>query len=326
MNRSTTLIDSLWYGFHPLRWVLYPFACMFQIFSAIRRIYLTSFKQKKFPVPVIVIGNLTVGGVGKTPLVIALAQVLKDKGLRVGIVTRGYGCTLRNYPYVVSVNDKSTLVGDEPLLLARRTGCPVVIAPKRVNAVQYLLDNFQSQVILSDDGLQHYAMGRSLEIVVVDGMRGLGNGLCLPAGPLREPPRRLRHADFVVVNGGEWPAAHHMDLKPGDITQMSTGKSICHSELTYPVAAISAIGNPHRFYATLGKLGIHFNAHTFNDHHQFKQSDLIVDEATILMTEKDAVKCYQFTTDKMFFLPVHAQLSNTFWDALWAHQAITGLC
>ena len=219
-------IDKLWYSRHPLRWCLWPFTIVYQAVTMFRRCYLQRYRQQNVSVPIVVVGNLTVGGVGKTPLVIALARQFQEQGLRVGIVSRGFGARVRDFPHEVSPHADAGLVGDEPLLLAKKTGCPVVIAPKRINAVQYLIKTHQSQIIISDDGLQHYAMGRAIEIVVIDGMRGLGNGLCLPAGPLREGRGRLKTADFIVVNGGVWPKAYRMDLLPGDLTQLISGKPI----------------------------------------------------------------------------------------------------
>jgi len=318
------IIDKLWYKQHPMRWLLLPLAWIYQCISGLRRIYLQRFRQRQFPVPIIVVGNLTVGGVGKTPLVIALAQQLREQGLRVGIVSRGYGASVRHFPYEVSADADAVSVGDEPLLLAQKTSCPVVIAPKRVQAVQYLLDKYQSQVIISDDGLQHYAMGRAIEIVVIDGQRGLGNGLCLPAGPLREGVKRLQQADLIVVNGAEWPNAYRMDLIPGELKQLTSGKSISAGELHGSVAAIAAIGNPQRFFATLAALGIAFKPYCFPDHHYFQAAELCVEEDIIVMTEKDAVKCQELATETMYFLPVQASLGDDFWQALWAHPKLQG--
>ena len=252
-------LDKLWYTRHPLRWLLFPFSLVYQAITVMRRFYLQRFCQQPCSVPIIVVGNLTVGGVGKTPLVIALAQQLQLRGLRVGIVSRGYGATVADFPHEVSVDETAIHVGDEPLLLARKTACPVVIAPDRVQAVRYLLDKYQSQVIISDDGLQHYKMGRAIDIAVIDGIRGLGNGLSLPAGPLRESSKRLQTVDFVVVNGGSWPGGYRMDLQPSELTQLINGKTIRVADLSCPVAAVAAIGHPQRFFATLQALCVTFN-------------------------------------------------------------------
>ncbi len=320
-----TLIDKLWYSSHPLRWVLLPFSKIYQLITHLRRIYIQRFRQKHYSVPIVVVGNLTVGGVGKTPLVIALAHQFQERGLRVGIVSRGYGASIGHFPHEVSKEDQARAVGDEPLLLAKKTGCPVVIAPKRTEAVQYLLDHHQSQIIISDDGLQHYEMGRAIEIVVIDGLRGLGNGLCLPAGPLREGPRRLQDADLLVVNGGTRPDAYRMDLMPGKIQQLVTGKFLALADLTEPVAAVAAIGHPRRFFETLKTMDLAFRAYPFPDHHCFTAEELDIPDKIVVMTEKDAVKCEPFATDSMYFLPVEAAVSDKFWDALWSHKQLQGL-
>jgi len=318
-------LDKLWYTRHPLRWVLFPLACVYRAMSWLRRHYLQRFCQHSFSVPIIVVGNISVGGVGKTPLVIALVQQLQARGLRVGIVSRGYGATMNDFPHEVSVNESAELVGDEPLLLAKKAGCPVVIAPDRVQAVRCLLDKHSCQVIVSDDGLQHYKMGRAIEIVVIDGVRGLGNRLCLPAGPLRESAKRLQQVDFIVVNGGECPRGYRMDLRPGDFTQLLNGKSIPVAELSCPVAAVAAIGHPQRFFSTLRALGVTFEPYPFTDHHSFQPKELDLPEKMVVMTEKDAVKCQAFATEKMYFLPVEAVIERGFWDALWTHVALSKL-
>lgn len=320
-----TILNTIWYGKHPLRWLLWPIALMYQWVAWIRRRYLESVVQHTFDVPIIVVGNLTVGGVGKTPLVIALTQALQARGLRVGIVSRGYGSLVKQFPHEVSLDDSAVLVGDEPLLLAKKTGCPVVIAPKRVKAVQYLLEKHQSQIIISDDGLQHYAMGRAVEIAVIDGVRGFGNGLCLPAGPLRENPSRLKQVDFIVVNGDGLEhinTAYRMDLVPGSLTQLVSGQATPWSALLHPVAAVAGIGHPQRFFATLKSLGVVFKPYPFADHHVFQARDFLGFEKTVVMTEKDAVKCLPFATETMYFLPVDATLSECFWEALWSHKKL----
>ncbi|KTD61402.1 tetraacyldisaccharide 4'-kinase [Legionella spiritensis] len=318
-------LEKLWYGRHPGRWLLVPAAMIYRIVITLRRFFLRTFRQQQFSVPVIVVGNLSVGGAGKTPLVIALAKQLSQKGLRVGIVSRGYGAQIRSFPHEVMPDDLAETVGDEPLLLANKTGCPVVIAPMRVDAVHFLLDNYDSQIIISDDGLQHYKMGRAIEIVVIDGVRGMGNGWCLPAGPLREPVSRLKEADFLVVNGGEWPGAYPMTLRSGRLTHLVHGREIGIEELRTPVAAVAGIGNPQRFFTSLKQLGMSFQPVIFPDHHLYKASDLTFSTASVVMTEKDAVKCRSFAGDAWYFLPVEAVVSELFWQALWAHKQLKRL-
>ncbi|MDX2345689.1 MAG: tetraacyldisaccharide 4'-kinase [Legionella sp.] len=307
------IINKLWYGKHAYAWALYPFALIYGWIVRVRRWYLIQFKQTVFDVPVIVVGNLTVGGVGKTPLVIALAEHFKARGLRVGIVSRGYGARIKNFPYQIQVDDKASWVGDEPLLLAQKTKCPVVIAPKRVDAVRYLLEKHQIDVVVSDDGLQHYKLARAIEIVVIDSKRGFGNGLCLPAGPLRERKKRMQHVDFVVVNGDDWPGAHRMDLIPGEIYPKALPKNT-------PIAAVAGIGHPERFFDTLTKLNIKHKPYRFSDHHRFTSKDLEVTEEVVIMTEKDAIKCSRFVNKPIYVLPVRAEIKDNFWERLDAHD------
>ncbi len=326
-------INKLWYGDSPLSLLLWPFSLLYQAISELRRAYLQRFGQQQFPVPVIVIGNLTVGGVGKTPLVIAIAQRLKMKGLKVGIVSRGYKATIASFPHEVTPQDTAVTVGDEPLLLAKKTGCPVVIAPKRNEAIDYLLATHQSQIILSDDGLQHYAMGRDIEIVVVDGLRAFGNGLCLPAGPLREKVKRINRVNFLVVNqtsttiNTNWKQmkdVYSMTLEPGLFTAIKDGRELNAAALPRPIAAIAGIGHPQRFFNSLENLGLTIKQYAFSDHYAFQLKDLQLNEKTLVMTEKDAVKCQYFAQPHWYFLPVEAKLSDSFWDALWSHERLEG--
>ena len=323
--RLRNTIEALWYAKERrlAHYLLWPFSWLFQMFSRLRRFYLQR-HCKALPVPIIVVGNLTVGGVGKTPLVIALAKFLTDKGLRVGIVSRGYGARIQAFPHQVSDQDEAWQVGDEPKLLALRTGCPVVIAPKRLQAVQYLLAHTQPQVIISDDGLQHYAMARSLEIVVVDALRGMGVGLCLPAGPLREPVQRLQQAHFVVVNGEHTVHTHalkHTNVYPmsmhAHLLKSFSGAEIPWADLAMPCSAVAGIGHPERFFALLSQLGVVFQPHKYMDHHRFLPQDLEGLQKPVIMTEKDAVKCCKFATDAMYYLPVEARLSDEFWKKIW---------
>ena len=315
-------VIHFWYHKHYLRWLLMPLSWVYLVVCSLRRIYLVRFKQQHFPVPVIVVGNITVGGVGKTPLVIALAQRLRKQGLGVGIVSRGYGATIKQFPYEVKPQDPAILVGDEPLLMAKKTHCPVVIAPKRVEAADFLLKHHSCDVIISDDGLQHYALGRALEIVVIDGQRGLGNGLCLPAGPLREPKKRIGRADFTIVNGGQFPDAYSMELKPGHLRHLPTGDKKLPAQFSEIAAAVAGIGHPQRFFNTLLELGLNFKPYPFNDHHVFQENDMQFLENWIVMTEKDAVKCHAFAKDNMYYLPVSASIDEAFWAALWSHKCL----
>ncbi|QDQ40660.1 tetraacyldisaccharide 4'-kinase [Legionella geestiana] len=311
-----SLVDALWYTRHPARWLLWPFSLVYRMIVCARRAFLCRFRQTVFPLPVIVVGNLTVGGAGKTPLVAALARYFSERGFKVGIVSRGYGANPPAFPYRVLPEDTAAVSGDEPLLLAQKTGCPVVIDPQRVRAVEYLLKTERVNLVLSDDGLQHYALGRTLEIAVIDGQRGPGNGMCLPAGPLREPAGRLRSVDMVVVNGGVRPGAYTMTLEARELRRLTDNISMPVNALSQPVAAVAGTGNPGRFFETLSALGIAHHPYPFPDHHPFEARDLAFSEPTVLMTEKDAVKCQPFATETMYCLPVEATLSPDFWEAL----------
>jgi tetraacyldisaccharide 4'-kinase len=325
--RAIVALEALWYGDHPLRWLLWPVAEMMQAVSALRRAYLQK-KQPSLKVPIIVVGNISVGGVGKTPLVIALAQRLVSKGLRVGIVSRGYGAMLRTFPHEVISTDTARQVGDEPKLMAIKTQCPVVIAPRRLEAVDYLLAKHACQVIISDDGLQHYAMPRQIEIVVVDGKRGFGNGLCLPAGPLRESLKRLQQVDFIVINGTMSAQdvravtnkpMYHMDMVTHLPVSLQTHTPVAWSTLDTPVSVVAAIGHPERFFALFDRLSIAYQAYRFPDHHVYAAEELAALKAPIVMTEKDAVKCGDFSIKSMYYVPVEAKLSEDFWTKLCAH-------
>jgi tetraacyldisaccharide 4'-kinase len=313
------LLD-FWYSHHPLRWLLWPLSLIYQLIIIIRKYYLTRFVQQQAKAKLIVVGNISLGGVGKTPLVIALALKLKEKGYNVGIVSRGYKAKLKDFPHEVICSDSPVRVGDEPLMIASKTGCPVVISPDRNQAVRYLEEKYQAEIIISDDGLQHYAMGRAIEIVVIDGQRGLGNQMCIPAGPLREPVSRLKNADYIVVNSGQWPGAFTMTLAPEKIKDLND-KEIDASMLRngQSIAAIAGIGNPSRFFNTLVAMGFSFNPYVFADHYNFKEQDLKFKEEFIIMTEKDAMKCRSFANNKMCFLPVTAVLPESFWQALFSN-------
>lgn len=319
--------NQLWYldEWLAIRYVLLPFSYVYQSIVRVRRAIEERFLQQHVPIPLIIVGNLTVGGVGKTPLVIALANRLKQQGVQVAIVSRGYGAKVKQFPHRVLPTDSALWVGDEPLLIAKRTGCPVVIAPKRMDAVRHVLkDDKPPQVILSDDGLQHYRMGRQLEILAIDGTRQLGNRYCLPAGPLRESVKRLDEVDFIVMNGANTCLAetsnrrvYSMQIQACELRHLATDKIISADELKPPVAAIAGIGHPERFFSSLRDRHITHQAHVFPDHHVFKQRDFEKLAKTVVMTEKDAVKCASFATETMYYLPIEATLSNDFWDALW---------
>jgi tetraacyldisaccharide 4'-kinase len=302
---------DIWYKDAFLGILLLPFAYIFSDVVRVRRFLYRKgiLKSHTLPVPVIVVGNITVGGTGKTPLIIWLAELLKNSGHKPGIISRGYGGQADTWPQIVTGNSDVNKVGDEALLLARQTRLPVVVGPSRVDAAKKLLDGFDCNVLLSDDGLQHYKLNRDIEIAVVDGERRFGNGYCLPAGPLREPIERLSSVDFVVVNGEKY-AGHEfsMQLVGYMVVNINTGEQKplqdfrdvdCH--------ALAGIGNPERFFKLLESNGLSFTSHSFPDHYQFDHSDIeFGDYKPVFMTEKDAVKCTGFAGPYHWFLPVKA--------------------
>jgi tetraacyldisaccharide 4'-kinase len=260
----------------------------------------------RLPVPVIVVGNLFVGGSGKTPLVLWLVEELQRRGYRPGVVMRGYGSRRQDSPRLVDASASAEEVGDEALLVARRGQCPVAISARRPEAARLLADRFTVDVIVSDDGLQHYRLGRDIEIAVIDADRELGNGHCLPMGPLREPPSRLRSVDLVVYNGsgsGERPC--RFELVPRAPRPVCPSESGPEPKAGGTVHAVAGIGNPDRFFATVKKMGFGVIPHPFPDHHRFRANDLrFGDSAPVLMTEKDAVKCTGLGVSGLWYVPV----------------------
>jgi len=300
---------------------LLPLSALFCVVAQTRR-YLYKFqflKATKMPVPVIVVGNISVGGTGKTPLVIAITQYLKANGFSPGIISRGYGGRAKQWPQAVTPESDPVLVGDETVLIANRCRCPVSVGPDRVAAAQALLATASCDIIISDDGMQHYALARDIEIAVIDGERRLGNGLCLPAGPLRELPSRLKSVDLIVTNGKGKGNESSMALKSyafhriNDETQLKATNDFEDIE----VEAVSGIGNNERFYQQLRELGIRVRKHSFPDHHQYRAKELqFGGSAPILMTEKDAIKCKKFSIHDAWYLRVDALLENRFYEKL----------
>jgi tetraacyldisaccharide 4'-kinase len=297
--------------------LLWPFGKLFEGIVRLRRAAYRYglLKTTVFPVPVIVVGNITVGGTGKTPLIIWLARFLKENGYRPGIVSRGYGGRAAFYPQWVDAGSRADEVGDEALLIAARTGCPMAVSPVRADACRLLLDRADCDVLLSDDGLQHYALGRTLEIAVIDGERRFGNGWCLPAGPLREPQARLKDVDLRVVNGGQArPNEFSMRLAGAEAVHLLTGMRKPLAEFkTAPCHAVAGIGNPERFFSHLEMAGLGCIPHDFPDHFAFRQEDLDFGDAfPVLMTEKDAVKCRTFADERLWAVPVEADVDSAF--------------
>lgn len=309
------MIMQFWYSKNVKSFILLPLAFLYYVIISLRKfIYKIGLKKAKhFSVPVIIVGNITVGGTGKTPLVIWLAHLLKQQGFKPGIVSRGYGGKTEHYPLTVIPQSVVTKTGDEALLIARNTQCPVVIDPRRINAVQTLLQNTECDIVISDDGLQHYALGRSIEIAVIDGARRFGNGFYLPAGPLRESVDRLASVDFVVSNGIAQTHEYAMQLMVNQFNQVTQPdvKVDANFFINKNIHAVAGIGNPSRFFATLRQLGLTIIEHPFPDHYLFKRTDFNYgDDAIIVMTEKDAVKCEQFANQNFWYLPVQAEVAG----------------
>jgi len=278
---------------------------------------------------IVVVGNLTAGGSGKTPLVIRLCQLLSQAGFRPGVVSRGYRRKGRQ-PLLVTPAAKFVTSGDEPLVIASRTGAPVMVASDRCAAALALFRR-GIDVVIADDGLQHHRLPRSLEICVVDGERGFGNRRLLPAGPLREPLQRLQTVDYVVVNGGELPAVAEenlvcMQLNPGLLHSLEGQESWRLSQFTgCRASAVAAIGNPQRFFRTLQQAGLNVTEYAFDDHHAFTAGDFDRMEPglPIIMTEKDAVKCRGMNLSNAWYLSVEASLPSA-WESEFVEKLASG--
>jgi tetraacyldisaccharide 4'-kinase len=316
-------IERQWSRIGPWHLLLVPLGLLFRLASGVRRLLYRRgvLKRERLPVPVIVVGNITVGGSGKTPLTLWLAEFLRDRGWHPGIVSRGYGGRARG-PMAVTPQSDPAAAGDEPVLLARRSGCPVWVGPDRVAAARALLaEEPACDVILTDDGLQHYRLARHMEIAVVDAERRFGNGLPLPAGPLREPVRRLDEADAVVWHGPAPEGARQFSMRlVGDgcwnlLNPETTvragalaGKRLC---------AVAGIGHPGRFFDHLRALGLEGESLPFPDHHRYRPEELRLPGCdAILMTEKDAVKCLAFADERMWALAVDAEVDSRLGDAV----------
>lgn len=314
------LTDS-WYQTHPLRWLLLPLSLLYRLVIFLRKQAYQNdiLTRHKMPVPVIIVGNISIGGTGKTPFVIWLTQQLKLAGYRPGIISRGYGSKAPAYPFDVSPDSPVRQAGDEPLLISRRTACPVVIDPDRSQAAVHLLSQHQCDVIISDDGLQHYALRRDIEITIVDGNRRFGNKLCLPAGPLREPMARLKTVDFVVYNGADVNQSYQMQLRAHEwVNLANTEKRLpLDAFADQEVHAVAGIGHPQRFFDLLCDHKTIVHPHAFDDHHAFQANDLnFGDDLPLLMTEKDAVKCQPYAQADHWYLPVSAHIDESLPEAI----------
>jgi len=303
-----------------VNFTLLPFSAVFFILSCIR-LWLYKFKILKVndsSLPVIVVGNITVGGTGKTPIVISIVNYLKSQNKKVGVVSRGYGGRYSQESIEVTLSSDPMHCGDEPLLIKQQTEVPVVVAKKRTKAIEYLIKKYALDVIVSDDGLQHYSMGRDIEIAVIDGHTRLGNGLFLPAGPLREAKSRLKSVDFIINNGSSLEGEVSSEIEPQEYINLLT-KEV--KDLDYfkgrKCYAVAGIAKPDNFFSTLKSNGVKLITKPFPDHYAFVEKDLIFNENhPIIMTSKDCVKCNPFATDQMWYLSVRAKINSNFYQQL----------
>jgi tetraacyldisaccharide 4'-kinase len=326
------MLDEVWYHkrHHPLSYLLLPLTWLYCAVVRMRQIayrrgWLVS---RRLPIPVIVVGNLTVGGTGKTPLVLWLTHLMRQEGFRPGIVSRGYGGSGRaGAPRLVTPESDPFEVGDEAVLLAQRTPCPVAVCPDRVAAARMIAGHDGCDMIVADDGLQHYRLGRDIEILLVDGERGFGNGRCLPAGPLREPLARVQTVDRTICNGvRRLPGAASMRLMPGRLVNLGNADIDCELQAFRGrrVTAVAGIGNPARFFDLLRSYGMLVQEWRYPDHHRFSADDVASwPDGPVLMTEKDAVKCKGFAAATHWYLPVEAELDQDF--AAWLTNRLRDL-
>jgi len=326
-------LERAWYRKAGWLYLLWPFSMLFQLLTLLRRQIISS-NAKAAParVPVVVIGNISVGGTGKTPLLIELAKKFSAAGFKPGVISRGYLSNAPSYPFSVTPDSRPDEAGDEALLIARSLKCPVVIDPKRNRALATINQDYNCDVIFSDDGLQHYALHRDIEVAVIDGGRLFGNGLCFPAGPLREPVSRLASVDFQVINGAgvdlsTYPhlaKAYAMELEPLYLVNLQSGTKKPFRGAPFNIGAtvhaVTGIGNPDRFFNLLTALPYQIERHDFPDHHPFTAQDferLGIDEhQPIVMTEKDAVKCSEFAHPNFWFLSLRVKLPDEMLEQL----------
>ncbi|MBH3411706.1 MULTISPECIES: tetraacyldisaccharide 4'-kinase [Pseudomonas] len=310
---------AAWYAGHPALALLRPLEALYRRVVTRKRARFLRGDSASYraPVPVIVVGNITVGGTGKTPMILWLIEHCRRQGLKVGVVSRGYGARPPHYPWRVDASQPAAQAGDEPLLIVQRTDVPLIIDPDRSAAVKALLASEPLDLILCDDGMQHYRLARDLELVLIDAARGLGNRRCLPAGPLREPAERLQDADAVLFNGAseDRDEGFAFRLQPSALVNLRSGerRGLDHFPAGQRLHAVAGIGNPQRFFNTL--LGLNWQPvpHPFADHAQFSAESLAFSPPLpLVMTEKDAVKCRAFAGDDWWYLAVEAQPTPAF--------------
>ncbi|RBW49828.1 tetraacyldisaccharide 4'-kinase [Marinobacter sp. F3R11] len=331
----TSVVERFWYGKGRPLTILAPLSWLYRAIAESKRRKALNMHARTLPVPVVVVGNITAGGTGKSPLTAWLVDEIRAAGWRPVILSRGYGGKASGYPLLVTENTLPSLAGDEPVMLAQAARVPVVVDPDRCRGAAFALDNALGDVLISDDGLQHYRLPRDIELAVFDGARGIGNGALIPVGPLREPVSRLESVDFVIVNGAapadeqgrvlqqgladiSHPHMYTMNLVPTRLVNLKSGENRTPESLQGKrVRAVAGIGNPGRFFDTLRGLGAEVTAVPFPDHHHFRLEDLGADsDQMLVMTAKDGVKCRGFAPNNSWVLYVEAKLPKAFSEAV----------
>ena len=323
VSSENTKLEKFWYSKSHWKWLLLPLSWLVQLvaLSKVKLYKLNYLKSQSSKVAVLVVGNITVGGTGKTPFISLLVERLQAKGLKVAIVSRGYHSKAPYYPYIVNKDDTVETVGDEAFMQLATCNVPMAIGAKRAEAVELLTKKYELDLIISDDGLQHYSMARNIEVMMVDSNRLFGNQLMLPFGPLREPVSRINSVDFVVLNGGTPSLLDFsntltnvigMQIEIDSLVQLVSGKEMSLRELNNnSVLAVAGIGNPNRFFTTLSKYCQSFDKKVFADHYLFTASDFPANKmGIVVMTEKDAVKCKGFAKENWYYLKVKATMQE----------------
>jgi tetraacyldisaccharide 4'-kinase len=310
---SQWLVDA-WYSSAWWLTLLRPIECIYRTLVVLRRYSyrIGIFSRYRASKPVVVVGNITVGGTGKTPVVIALVEALAEQGIRAGVVSRGYGARDAAFPHELGEQSRVSDCGEEALLIYHRTSCPCVVSPSRTAAVRALQAAHSVDVIISDDGLQHYALERDLEILMYDAQAAFGNGYCLPAGPLREPMSRMHSVDIILARGLDDPVIG-MQFQQDALINIVTGESqlLTAGKLAGSVYAVAGLGRPDLFYTGLRELGYSIEERRFDDHHEFRAEDFSqLTDKPIIMTEKDAVKCHGLVGDNAWYLQISAILPD----------------
>ncbi|WP_373080426.1 tetraacyldisaccharide 4'-kinase [Zhongshania sp.] len=316
-------LNRAWYGKPKSLLLLVPLEFLYRLIVALRRRLI---RPQSCGAPLIVIGNISVGGSGKTPVVLAVAEYCQRTGYKVGIVSRGYGGCAPQYPYLLTNQSTPAESGDEPFLMYQRSGLPLAVAPDRLAAAKMLVEQHGCNLIISDDGLQHYRLARDIEVIVIDGERGFGNGHCLPVGPLREPIARANEVSLKIINGGNAGlSGFNMNLNGSMAVNLLSGEQLAIAD--WPpnqkrIHGIAGIGNPQRFFRSLRAMGFEVIEHPFPDHHDYTLDDVQFDDSLpVMMTEKDAVKCRSFEVQKHWMLPVSGEIDPLFYSALQSNLA-----